>query len=369
MPIRLLVNKNKDPEFEIEREINEVEITIGRDIKNTIVLEDKKKFVSKEHAKILFDNGNYYLFDFSRNGTFVNNQRLKSNHPYALDNGSKFVIGEFLIEVVIKEPDEGLTRVIINPFKEEIKTISELIHRIDEKYQQADPLFREEFIKETYKDLLEVINSSTFQKYTGNKTSNDQEFSLKMPDRVQENEIMIMLLDNFVKLLQGISKFRSEFIGTTMVQSEDSINVQSKEKLQDDLFNEHITPEQREKKINSFKNECEKIILHQIALLNGYRESIHEGVLILYNELNPLNIKQKILNEKIEIGPVSFSKRLIPFLVKIKVLKNIQLKFQNIDLEDIGFIEKKYFRPSFSRKYLEMVSSSQKTNSNSNNLQ
>jgi len=67
------------------------EITIGRDINNTIVINDAE--VSRKHARIFTQGGFYQLEDTgSTNGTFVNGQRLMG--PHLLRPGETIFLGE-----------------------------------------------------------------------------------------------------------------------------------------------------------------------------------------------------------------------------------------------------------------------------------
>ena len=47
--------------------------TIGRAPDNDLVLPDPEKFISREHANIRFENGEYYLADTSLAGTIIVN--------------------------------------------------------------------------------------------------------------------------------------------------------------------------------------------------------------------------------------------------------------------------------------------------------
>lgn len=67
------------------------EITIGRDINNTIVINDAE--VSRKHARIFIQGGFYQIEDIgSTNGTFVNGQRLMG--PHLLRPGETIFFGE-----------------------------------------------------------------------------------------------------------------------------------------------------------------------------------------------------------------------------------------------------------------------------------
>lgn len=65
------------------------EITLGRNPENTLVLAANS--VSKQHARLSFRDGDYYLEDLgSRMGTFVNKKRLSEHVPVRLQEGDQF---------------------------------------------------------------------------------------------------------------------------------------------------------------------------------------------------------------------------------------------------------------------------------------
>ncbi|HWQ83861.1 MAG TPA: FHA domain-containing protein [Anaerolineales bacterium] len=67
------------------------EITIGRDINNTIVINDAE--ISRKHAHVYIQGGFYQIEDTgSTNGTFVNGQRLMG--PHLLRPGEVIFLGE-----------------------------------------------------------------------------------------------------------------------------------------------------------------------------------------------------------------------------------------------------------------------------------
>ncbi len=72
-------------------ELSQNEITIGRDIGNTIVINDAE--ISRKHARLFAQSGGYVIEDTgSTNGTFVNGQRLMG--PHLLRPGEVIFFGE-----------------------------------------------------------------------------------------------------------------------------------------------------------------------------------------------------------------------------------------------------------------------------------
>ena len=65
------------------------EITLGRNPDNDVVLSANS--VSKQHARLMFRDGDFYLEDLgSRMGTFINKKRLSETLPVRLQEGDQF---------------------------------------------------------------------------------------------------------------------------------------------------------------------------------------------------------------------------------------------------------------------------------------
>ncbi len=72
--------------------LEKTEINIGRQRSNDIIVEDKR--VSRLHAKILFQNGQFTVFDLgSVNGVTVNN--IPHIRQHTLHSGDRFTIGSY----------------------------------------------------------------------------------------------------------------------------------------------------------------------------------------------------------------------------------------------------------------------------------
>ena len=85
--------------------------TIGRSSDNEWVLEDEERFISSQHSKISFENGQYYITDLSTNGTFSNGsaEPIGKGNTVPLKDGDKFSLGdyEFLASVWQSENDQA----------------------------------------------------------------------------------------------------------------------------------------------------------------------------------------------------------------------------------------------------------------------
>lgn len=101
--ILTIINQAK-PGQEISKAF-EQEGTIGRSINNTWVLIDPKRFISSQHAKVYFNNGNYYITDLSTNGLFINRsaQPLGQGNSAIIKQGDILTIGEYEVTVSIEQ--------------------------------------------------------------------------------------------------------------------------------------------------------------------------------------------------------------------------------------------------------------------------
>ncbi len=81
--------------------------TIGRLADNDWVLPDR--YVSSRHARIQYENDNYYLIDESTNGVCINSpdNHLDTGRPYALQSGDWILIDPYEIHVSIAEEESS----------------------------------------------------------------------------------------------------------------------------------------------------------------------------------------------------------------------------------------------------------------------
>lgn len=89
----------RDNELRTQFELSEERVTIGRTEDNTIVLPDPS--ISKQHAEIVFEDGNYFVIDLgSSNGVFLNNERIEKAK---LKYWDEIQIHNFVIKFMAKQ--------------------------------------------------------------------------------------------------------------------------------------------------------------------------------------------------------------------------------------------------------------------------
>jgi type VI secretion system FHA domain protein len=74
---------------------------IGRETHLDWTLPDPNRVISGHHGQIRYENGEYWLNDISRNGTYVNGSPGRVKSPYRLANGDRLQIGHYYVSVQI----------------------------------------------------------------------------------------------------------------------------------------------------------------------------------------------------------------------------------------------------------------------------
>ena len=89
-------------------------------------------------------------------------------------------------------------------------------------------------------------------------------------------------------------------------------------------------------------------------MLDGYKDSINDGIENILNELNPELLVDKINNQKFKIGSINIPYKYIPFYAKIKSMQLVKSIHKKLQI-DINTIERKHFRPAFMKGYQKRI--------------
>ena len=76
---------------------------IGRQQHLDWTLPDPSRYISGLHCDVRFEKGGYWLYDVSRNGTFLNGSTARVKSPYQLATGDRLTIGHYIIRVEIED--------------------------------------------------------------------------------------------------------------------------------------------------------------------------------------------------------------------------------------------------------------------------
>ncbi|MES2117847.1 MAG: FHA domain-containing protein, partial [Pseudomonadota bacterium] len=110
MPITLTVQTHRaaPPAEPLSASFDRLGGTIGRSPGNGLVLDDPGKYISRNHAKIEFQDGGYCLADIGSNPSLVNGRPVGNGRQVALNDGDTVVIGPYLLAIAVT-PEEGMT--------------------------------------------------------------------------------------------------------------------------------------------------------------------------------------------------------------------------------------------------------------------
>ncbi|MFL5342836.1 MAG: sigma-54-dependent Fis family transcriptional regulator [Gemmataceae bacterium] len=99
MRARLTIEAGDARPGELDLEPND-SASLGRSRDNTVVL--RSEHASRLHAKVYFENGRWYVRDFSLNGTLLNGQRMPQQQA-ELDHGHEIRVGDIRVRFTLQD--------------------------------------------------------------------------------------------------------------------------------------------------------------------------------------------------------------------------------------------------------------------------
>lgn len=333
MPIKLIVTQETDPEGKREFGYDAEVVTIGRDQANALYLPDsEKKLVSRKHAQIERHGDNFNIVDLeSRNATFLNGTRLEAKKPYPLKDGDLINIGAFMIAFVELPPAADIAA--LPPIEPPAAVQPELARReLETRLHQAQTEIHR-LRQENQRLLASTRSQDTFA--AGAATP-----------RLQR--ILDVLLEATAKLIQAPDQFREEFEGVSVMFNKERGSAKA---LKEYLFDPSIPEAEAAKRLAQYKHAIEKDIVHQVALLAGYKTSVQEGSRQLLQNLAPATLQQKTADKKFTVGPLEISYRYVPLFFQWKWLQMYRQKHRELLEEARGVLEKRFFHQAFLKGY------------------
>lgn len=88
-------------------------LDIGRGADVDWTLPDPARIISTKHCEIRFRGGKYWLYDVSRNGTFINHDMRRQRAAHPLSHGDRFTMGGYVIAVTVENDDFERTEMLL----------------------------------------------------------------------------------------------------------------------------------------------------------------------------------------------------------------------------------------------------------------
>jgi predicted component of type VI protein secretion system len=154
--------------------------------------------------------------------------------------------------------------------------------------------------------------------------------------------VLDVLLEAVQKLIAIPWRFRHEFIGQTIVQTEESAFLY--EKSPDELKAYLADPRGQEERLEALADAADAVAVHQLAMLDGYKASVQLGAKRLLDAVDP-----KPIEDEVEASSPMYK---VAQLRAKAVLDRVKEIHGELGGEDWSVAERRAFRPAFIKAYL-----------------
>ncbi len=162
-----------------------------------------------------------------------------------------------------------------------------------------------------------------------------------------------------LKIMRGRIHFRAEFTGATMFQDPEmeALSKQTPEECMRYLLDPNLGEEKARDRLELLVLETREMIPHVIGLLDGYRKSVDVGTKNMLQQLNPVRLREEMSKKPVRVGPLSIPHKFLPLIADRIAWKAIVQRHRDLQEEDRGILEQRFFRPGFIQGYISCITS------------
>ncbi len=367
MPVKLIITRKDDPNWQLEKEFYQEEITMGRSKASVLHLEDEQKVISRNHARIKLDGDTYYLVDCeSANYTYLDDKRLPANQPHPLEDGASIRIGMYEIRFYTLAETNESTMLFENPFLEDSAKLQELLCAIQEKYEQEEPALRQQDLARALEQNIQHVENeelkTALQKAlglngAGETEKKSPEKNRRNPDNltfaIQVGKVLDLFIQSFLRIIQEAAEFRKEFVGIALSELPTSLYTMNKDQVKDFLLDPALSEEEMENRLKTVEMQVDELLTHQSALLDGYRACVREGAVKLLKTLDISQLENHIGKDHFSLGPLKIPYKWIPFYVSRKTHQVIIQIYQDLLADGAVKADLNFLRPAFVDAYMK----------------
>ena len=384
MSIKLLVKLVDDDCAPTEYAFDDQDIiTIGRDSSADLTLFDEDMMVSREHARLEMMGGRVYLVDLgSRNFSSIGGERLTPGQQYPINDGDVFHIANYEVQYTIDseapDVDFGVTRFDVgfkNPFHEHVSTFVQAIEAMQKEYDQLPDVRKEVALEEAFSEALTRLEDNPAFQHILKNSATPSSSSVALPpapppanipvqggssryskffsnDPTRLDKFMDILMDYVSKQVKVPWQFKYEFIGHTFIPTADSQAVYESDAagLTNYLFDGSCDGDELDRRFELVRDALNEGLVHQMAILDGYRAAVNAGTKMMIEELDPSGVQEGLESN----NPI---KKHLAFLSQSEAFVVMKEKHAELAAEDISVIERRTYRPAFIKSYLERTAS------------
>jgi predicted component of type VI protein secretion system len=172
-------------------------------------------------------------------------------------------------------------------------------------------------------------------------------------------QIVEILLNATHKLIKGRWEFHSEYIQETIVDAGAWIKLAtlSTEEIKTYFFAPELADAKFATRCRLLQQTIDELMLHQLALLKGYRACVHDGSLKLLQALDPELLAEKLDEQKLKLGRWQISSQTVPWLWQRRFVNLYKRKYNELIREDRRAFDR-LFRPGFIQGYKKCMAQS-----------
>lgn len=159
--------------------------------------------------------------------------------------------------------------------------------------------------------------------------------------------VLDTLLESFSRIAGIPWQFRHEFIGQTIMQSAETQFLFDGDaaSMKRHLLNPGLSAEERAARLQHIEDAAEALVVHQVAMLNGYKASVMDGAEELMETLNPDAHQTEVVSDSVLY-------QYVPVLASPAVLDRLRAQWAEHQRGDWSAAEQRIFRPAFIKAYL-----------------
>lgn len=179
------------------------------------------------------------------------------------------------------------------------------------------------------------------------------------------HEVLDLLLRFVAQLIVVPGDFKFQFCGMTRVFPEEKAFLyddmagqrgveQRAELIKQHLLDPSAPPEDVARRLQLLEEAVDDVLVHQVALLDGYRASVREGAERLIDQLNPDAVEE-------EVAKANVLYKILRPLAKAEALNRLKEQLRQLRGEDWAAAEGRTYRPAFIKAYLTRMNASRRS--------
>jgi len=351
--LKIIHPTEQEPDAEPqERSFEQEKITIGRNPDSVLQLFDPLTMrVSRDHARIERRDGTYYLADAqSRNGTYLNDEKLPPEQPSPLREGDWIKIGDFALQFFpprLEPPAADEAPADLQKLDGQLQQeLARLNARLQTMTVERDQLLAR---RREAENIIQALREENNRLQAAAPVSPAAIAGSAAEEHL--HAILDLVLDAVARLLPSPNKFSNALEGTTVRPGGFFLlHKNSGPELKELLLRGGDSAQERAELLPLLKHALDRVIAHQVALFEGYQMCARQAPGEILELLAPAKISQ--LAQEKQSGGLA---KALPFLAARELWQTYCDEHKRCLEEDRKFYVQRIFQPIFMKTYFERM--------------